>query len=522
MNSSTINGQMYVFRLKYTDANDWDAPDVVHGLAHQGDGCIAFHNFKDISKKNRKLFLCKKVATPSEDECSEDILDGMESWKAIGTPKLSFMDAPATWYTVAKSAYDAGIFTNKEAFAELEASQKGAGITSKSSPNDEHKALLEKVRRQAGELSKFKRSSLIDNFTQSERQLAGLSPDDPNASSGSPPPDWNKLAIEEILEVADEWRRRAIESEDRNIVLEEALTERDEKIYNLEEKFKTLKTDLDVSKKAQAGFMAASDRKTLEAELVKKASASIFDSLKPLIASEINPIRLSLDSVSSSLDDIKTSCSKIDTLQDHVKALGSEVSGNANLIISQVEAAEGASSEILASIQEKLAAGPATVFSSPPPPVPVHDGECTYKAVQGSTGSLRCTLGCSNTISTVGGNTPSAMKTVSKDHFTPHKYHQEVAGNSSERFAGRGRGRGRGVIADRGGDADWTGAGRGRGGSTKRKNLSQNQRKKNKALRSLQFEDNDPAAGQAAHPNLEGLQQQLRQLQQQLQAKLPK
>ena len=67
--------------------------------------------------------MCKKLLIASKDDCSSpDILKdlGLDVWKPFGSPKLSFMGAPVSWYTVAKSAYKKGIFNDKDSLDELE------------------------------------------------------------------------------------------------------------------------------------------------------------------------------------------------------------------------------------------------------------------------------------------------------------------------------------------------------------------------------------------------------------------
>ena len=53
---TSSNGKVYVFCLKHTDKNDWEAPDpyAVHGLGKQGDDNINFMKFKEIARKNKK------------------------------------------------------------------------------------------------------------------------------------------------------------------------------------------------------------------------------------------------------------------------------------------------------------------------------------------------------------------------------------------------------------------------------------------------------------------------------------
>ena len=65
------------------------------------------------------------------------------------------------------------------------------------------------------------------------------------------------------------------------MVLDSILIKRDGTISDLENHVQALKLDLEAAKKAQAGFMAVADRKTLEAEVVKSATSSILDVLKP-------------------------------------------------------------------------------------------------------------------------------------------------------------------------------------------------------------------------------------------------
>ena len=207
MDFSSTRGKTYVFRLKHTDENDWSAHDVVHGLAQQGDDDITFAKFKEFAQRNKKLFLCKKLNITSEDEfASNDILEGLNDWKPIGSPKLSFMEGPVTWYTVAVAAYNAGVFKDKKAKDELDATKKNnvdETITPNESPRTNHADILEKVRQQARDFSKVK-SSLSVDLPQGAMQLAGLSnpvgdTTNPPACSSSSYPDLDKLDTEQIL-----------------------------------------------------------------------------------------------------------------------------------------------------------------------------------------------------------------------------------------------------------------------------------------------------------------------------------
>ena len=69
MNSSTmINGKVYVLRVKATLKHDWEAPDVIHGLAHEGSDGLTFTQFKKISMAHKMWFLSKKANDPKNDE----------------------------------------------------------------------------------------------------------------------------------------------------------------------------------------------------------------------------------------------------------------------------------------------------------------------------------------------------------------------------------------------------------------------------------------------------------------------
>ena len=67
MDPSATFGKVYVFRIKPTNKNDWFAPDMVYGFAHEGVDGMTFTNFKElVAKKNKKCFLTKR-ANPDED-----------------------------------------------------------------------------------------------------------------------------------------------------------------------------------------------------------------------------------------------------------------------------------------------------------------------------------------------------------------------------------------------------------------------------------------------------------------------
>ena len=90
MDPSATFGKVYVFRIKPTNKNDWFAPDMVYGLAHEGADGMTFTSFKELAvKKNKKYFLTKR-ANPDADQCSgADILSTLNDWKVIGSPAPS-------------------------------------------------------------------------------------------------------------------------------------------------------------------------------------------------------------------------------------------------------------------------------------------------------------------------------------------------------------------------------------------------------------------------------------------------
>ena len=333
MNPSTIyNGKVYVFRIKCTNKQDWDAKDIIFGIGREGDDGVSFNRFKDLSsRRNKKYFFCKKANSDTDEKCTgAEIMKALQDYFPIGSPALSFVDGPVSWYTVAKAAYENGLFTDHDSFNDLEASHEkstttagsgmpditGSGNTAADSGKQAGTAtspstVLEKARKDADKLARNKNNSFISGFSQGARQLAGVFP--PTGSPADSPDEvnWDKMSHADICRVAKDWKAKALKAEEDCAAFGEAVAQRDDKINDLKNKLDSCKRDLESAKTAQASFMAVADMKTIETEVVKKASSTVLDGLKPLIANELQPIKRLLDSFSPSFAEINTACTQI-------------------------------------------------------------------------------------------------------------------------------------------------------------------------------------------------------------------
>ena len=519
MNPSLVmSGKVYVFRVKSSEVRDWNAPDLAYGLAHEGGDSLCFSGFKELSiKKNKRDFVTKK-ANANDAQCTgADMMKTLNDWKPIGDPVLTFEDKPVTWYDLAKKLYSAGIFTNSDAYNQLEAVANAVnpGGTATESPA----SMLAKVKNQAEQLAK---NSPCPSFTKSLSQAGRFLTNTGFAI--------DKLDREELVKMVEEFKIRAVLAEEKCLALETEAVQKDSKIDNLEtdavqkdskigkleEKLKAIKIELDSSKKAQAGFMAMSDMKAMETEIMKKSSTSLLDSLKPMLVSELHPLKQSLDTLVLSLTEIKTSCSDIPSLHNSLAQLASASEGNAMNVMSHIETSETATMEVLMSIKDTMGSS-SPKKAVPPSTTPVHEGLCSYQLVPGVPGALRCTLGCSSTL-----NSPSSFSVAfpPNQFLTPPPFTSPSlgvpggsggnaavgrgvanaggAGVRGARGRGKGGGRGRGATADDFGNED---------NFVKKKT----QRFRSNAKKSLQHGD-----------DIASMKQQLAELQQKLQLQNPK
>ena len=365
--SSVYKGKAYVFRVKLSGELDWNSPDLIYGIATEGHDGLSFNRFKDLSvNKNSKYLFTKKVNKMScDDHCTgEDIQNALDDWVPIGTPVVTFADNPVTWYTVAKAAYEHHIFTDSDAFNEMEKhvgkhkerNTAGAGnghpAPTTAGTGNGHPVptynMLERARLRAKELKKAKMEIPAPDLSQGARQLIGMGSgmDSPTIDVSSED-DWENMAKEEIFRLVDEWRSKAINFEEECSILKAVVSERDNNISELEQKVVRMEDELDATKKAMAGFMATADLKTLEAETVKKASAAVLDGLKPLLVAELQPIKSTLNSTLESLSGLKTLHTSLDNIQGDIAKSNSEASSHKNILLSELQSSAEASGEIL-------------------------------------------------------------------------------------------------------------------------------------------------------------------------------
>ena len=276
-------------------------------------------------------------------------------------------------------------------------------------------SVFEKARLQAKGLAKFDTDSFKANLSQSGRHLVVFPP--PTTSCVEK--DWDKLAKEELGRIIDEYKDKAIKAEDYSATLEQALAARDNRVIELDDRVlelentvTALNADLEAARKAQAGFKAQGDLKTLEAEVTRKASALLLDGLKPIIASEIQPVKTLLDSVAASVASsaamIDTTCGSMGALHGDVTAMKSSASGNVQQLLFEMSAGSDASTELLLEIKAQLdeikkgaskspKSSPPflnnlipsipvipTQFTTPPPPLPGRIGNGYYAGPSGA------------------------------------------------------------------------------------------------------------------------------------------
>ena len=537
MDSSTVyNGKVYVFRVKCTNDKDWDANDIIFGIGREGDDGITYNRFKDLSyRKNKKYFFCKKANSTTDDNCTgAEIKRVLEDYIPIGSPVLSFVDTPVSWYMVAKAAYEKGLFTDKAALKALEASVDEIGKRTASndaiaSPTDKP-SVFEKARRDAMALAKNKDSSFTTGLSQGAGLLAGISPppdgssESSAGSSGSSAGssgssagssgssgkrvDWGSLAREEIGRVADEWKARTIEAEDQITALEDIVNQREENNYDLQIKLKAVKNDLEAALADKAKFMAVADRMTLENEVVKKASSSLLEGLKPLIANELQPIKTLLNSFTSSFAKIQEALANFDTLKEKLTALKSTATGNREVVLSEIMSGTDAVTGILDQIKsavENLGVNHEDASQSPAVAASTASSTKTVKQVSISYQPMP------QRTSAVGGAVYTSS-VLHNQYTTPPPPFNQVGGDGNPTGAAGVSGH------EHYGGGEARGRGRGRGG-WKANGKKMHQRDKIQAKRSLQYDNSASSAVTTSQPTVESLQRQLLMLQQQHQQK---
>ena len=502
MESASFNDSVYVFRIKATKHIDWAAPDLVYGLAHEGVDGLTFNMIKELAKKNKRCFLTKKVKATGEKCSSADMMHTLRDWKVIGDPKLTFLEKPTSWFAMATAVYSAGIFTDSDGFNDLETMKEGnksgtgkPGETVGSSAA----SMFANARNQAEKIAASGvHSSFTDGLSQAERMLA------------NPGFAIDKLEKEELLKIVDDYQIKVALIEEKNAALETTNAHNVCKIQNLEDKVKSLKLDLEASKKIQTGFMSVADRKAIEAETMKKTVSSLIESLRPMIVAELQPLRTSLESTSKSLQAVQTSCAGIHDLNVGIDNLASATEGHAKSVLCQIETCDEATNEVLNTIKNALVGATATKRS-----------DITMS-------TLAPTIPCSTTASAPTNPIvfPPNMFTTPPPNFTGQG---GVTGANSAN--GRGRGRGRGFLGGSRGTANGGGRGNDRfvvgddngdsdnnPGKTKKKHQRQKMQERKKLK---QLATKSPLFGSSAEnvaDTVESMQQQLEQLQQYVQA----
>ena len=438
MSSSTVfDGKVYVFRVKGTANKNWDQPDVIFGIAHEGLDGLTFTKFGKMAlDQNKKLFLSKKANRASDGCCTwDEIASGLDDWSKIGDPKFIFVEKPITWYALARIAYQNLIFTNESGIDTLDAiAEKKEKAVDKTlmimGPYKKAAVMIQDTISTSKELAQYQSSSFASNLSQGAKYLTGL--------AGSTV-DWYKLAKDELVNMLDEYKARAIESEARSEALEEKVKSldklvslRDGAVAELETKLKAVKIELDASKKAQAGFMAATDKHSLQPN-------AVIEALKPFLKAQLAPFKTSLESSVSMMGGLKTSCDNIPLVKQSVLDLASSVPKAFAMLTSQCEANFECSQEGFATVESTMdnfgLSSEASPFNLPQslffieqtvktneigakkPAEPVHDGPCAYKLVVGQPGALQCTLGCTKLLHTTTGAGSSGSL-----HFNPTQF----------------------------------------------------------------------------------------------------
>ena len=343
----------------------------------------------------------------------------LSEWSAIGTPTLSFLDKPVSFYAIARLAYENEVFAEEDGLEMLgdiaEAAKKSKPAESMmiEGPYDDQAAMVAKAKSVASDLTKEKAMTFVAGLTQSEKQLTG------NILTEKTVVDWDKLAKQELVDMVDDYKARVITAEDRCIELDLVVGVRDNTIVELETQVGALKVELADAKKAQAAFMASSDKSAVVAKHAVDGTANdIFNILKPFIRDELAPLRTSLASSASMLDALKISCDEIPLVKDSVLKLVTDTPRSLDMLTSVTEANGEASEESFAAFKSALdncgitaqteafdlprsltfvveAVRNLSPPSEPKPPI-AHDGPCAYQVVDGQPGSLGCTLGCAS------------------------------------------------------------------------------------------------------------------------------
>ena len=101
MEISAINdGKVYAIHVKICPNVDWDAPDVIYAIAHEGNGGLSYTGFKNLcNKDNNKCFLAKKANVKSDRSCTwAEIRVTLDAWPMMGNPGLILVEHPETFY----------------------------------------------------------------------------------------------------------------------------------------------------------------------------------------------------------------------------------------------------------------------------------------------------------------------------------------------------------------------------------------------------------------------------------------
>ena len=156
MNSSTmIDGKVYVIRVKGVEASlvkkNWEAPDVIHGIAQEGNDGLGFTQFKKLTEKFNKMWFLSKKANDAknDDNCTwAQISSTLGDGSANGTPALSFVEKPVSFYAIARLACENEIFADNDGLELLDAIAEDIKRSKPcNSMNDGGRADLSSVRR---------------------------------------------------------------------------------------------------------------------------------------------------------------------------------------------------------------------------------------------------------------------------------------------------------------------------------------------------------------------------------------
>ena len=445
-NSPKMNGKVYNIHVKDSAVKDFNANDLIYGIAYEGSAGLSFTNFRTICEKNnKKCFLSKKCNVADDKSCSwVEISAALDDWPILGNPGLILVETPVTFYDTARLAYEKGIFTDQEGLARLDAiaEKKGVSEALASTGSNDFQETFQKTlattMATAKDLDAHKGEVNMKNFSQSGAMLANLETPGFERGIGSIDVEviddeyWLKKSKEELGSIIDEYKNRAILAEDKVAALDVALLKRDKKIDVLEATVVSLKGDLVSAKRAAVSFMASGDKAAVELQKVGEGTAhEIIEGLKPFISGELSSLKSSMTSVVDMLGSMKISFGDVPGIKDTVENLSNSVPKSFKVLTCFLEAKEEESSEgfetvaatldkfglgasasafdvpgSLSSILTSMGSTSPVASTPPPPPLKPHGGACTFQMVQGQSNTLACTMGCVQPVHTVPAQAP--------------------------------------------------------------------------------------------------------------------